>query len=230
MFSKTLDEKPITTDNKGNRLVDLAKSVFRNYLGVPTSYILKKLTKTYVMRPDRISFMEYGTDEYTEFILKYSGISNPFSLDEDDILMIPNVEYLLRTSDKSTDEEESNLSETQIRQFYKYNNPNGYDVNTDSINEFLNMEIPSDTKFTEETVSVPYILEDGQTKVSFVNGRIYFNDPNQYIQNTTDSVDNQIKSIVNGIADSMDSNCLYNGTSLSELLKSSATKNNNQES
>lgn len=224
MFDKTLDEKPTIRDNNGNTIVDLAKSVFRNYLQTPTSYVLKKLTKTYVMRPDRISFMEYGTDEYTEWILKYSGISNPFSLDEDDILMIPNVEYLLRTSDKSTDEEDSNLSQAQIRQFYKYNNPNGYNVTSDSIKDFLNMDIPSDTKFTEETVSVPYILEDGQTKVSFANGKIYFNDPNSYVQNTTDTVDNQIKSIVNGIADSLDSNCLYNGTSLSELLKSSATK------
>lgn len=227
MFSKTLDEKPLVRDSQGNSLVDLSKSVFRNYQGTPTSYVLKKLTKTYVMRPDRISYMEYGTDEYTEFILKYSGISNPFSLDEDDILMIPNVEYLLRTSDKSTDEDDSNLSQAQIRQFYKYNNPNAYDVSTQSIKDFLDMKIPSDTKFTEETVSVPYILEDGQTKVSFKNGKIYFNDPNAYVQNTTDSVDNQIKSIVNGIADSLDSNCLYNGTSLSALLKSSASKKQN---
>ena len=31
---------------------------------------------------------EYGNTKDTEFILKYSGISNPFSLKDDDILMI----------------------------------------------------------------------------------------------------------------------------------------------
>jgi len=33
------------------------------------------------MRPDKVAFAEYGKDEYTEYILKYSGVSNPFSID-----------------------------------------------------------------------------------------------------------------------------------------------------
>ena len=41
------------------------------------------------MRPDKVAFAEYGTDEYTEYILKYSGVSNPFYIDEDDVLFIP---------------------------------------------------------------------------------------------------------------------------------------------
>jgi len=41
------------------------------------------------MRADKVAFAEYGTDEYTEYILKYSGVSNPFSIAEDDVLFIP---------------------------------------------------------------------------------------------------------------------------------------------
>jgi hypothetical protein len=41
------------------------------------------------MRPDKVAFAEYGKDEYTEYILKYSGVSNPFSIDYDDVLFIP---------------------------------------------------------------------------------------------------------------------------------------------
>jgi hypothetical protein len=41
------------------------------------------------MRADKVAFAEYGTDEYTEYILKYSGLSNPFSIAEDDVLFIP---------------------------------------------------------------------------------------------------------------------------------------------
>jgi hypothetical protein len=47
-------------------------------------------SEKYAMRPDLISFAMYGTDEYAEYILKFSGISNPFSLSDDDILKIPN--------------------------------------------------------------------------------------------------------------------------------------------
>jgi hypothetical protein len=42
------------------------------------------------MRPDLVAISEYGNVDYTEYILKYTGICNPFALDDDDILMIPN--------------------------------------------------------------------------------------------------------------------------------------------
>ena len=44
----------------------------------------------FVMRPDLVSFAMYGTDDNTEYILKFSGISNPFTLSDEDILKIPN--------------------------------------------------------------------------------------------------------------------------------------------
>jgi len=43
------------------------------------------------MRPDLVSQAMYNTDEYTEFILKFAGISNPFTLDKDDTLLVPNI-------------------------------------------------------------------------------------------------------------------------------------------
>jgi len=47
-------------------------------------------SEKYAMRPDLISFAMYGTEDYAEYILKFSGISNPFTLCEDDVLKIPN--------------------------------------------------------------------------------------------------------------------------------------------
>lgn len=44
----------------------------------------------YQMRPDLISMAMYGDIDEAEYILKFSGISNPFSLDKDDVLKIPN--------------------------------------------------------------------------------------------------------------------------------------------
>lgn len=48
-----------------------------------------EITEDYVMRPDLISFWAYGTDLYTDVILKANGISNPFSIELGDIIVIP---------------------------------------------------------------------------------------------------------------------------------------------
>lgn len=43
----------------------------------------------YVARPDLISLAVYGSDEYTDLLCKYNGISNPFEVNENDIIYIP---------------------------------------------------------------------------------------------------------------------------------------------
>lgn len=45
----------------------------------------------YVARPDLISFALYGDDKYADIICKYNGISNPFEMNENDILVCPQV-------------------------------------------------------------------------------------------------------------------------------------------
>jgi len=51
-----------------------------------------EVTEDYAMRPDLISFYAYGTDLYTDIILKANGISNPFSIKAGDLILIPNLE------------------------------------------------------------------------------------------------------------------------------------------
>ena len=50
------------------------------------------VTEGYAMRPDLISMFAYGTDIYTDIILKFNEISNPFSIAEGDILLIPDLD------------------------------------------------------------------------------------------------------------------------------------------
>lgn len=47
------------------------------------------VNKYYVARPDLIALAVYGDDKYADFICKYNGISNPFELNEDDVIYIP---------------------------------------------------------------------------------------------------------------------------------------------
>jgi hypothetical protein len=54
-------------------------------------YALIRVTEDYIARPDLISFVIYGTDKYADAICKINGISNPFELNEDMFLLIPNL-------------------------------------------------------------------------------------------------------------------------------------------
>lgn len=50
------------------------------------------VTEEYAMRPDLISMFAYGTDQYADIILKFNEISNPFSIAEGDIIIIPDLD------------------------------------------------------------------------------------------------------------------------------------------
>lgn len=67
---------------------DLMTPVFDN-LNVPIQDVII-VNKYYVARPDLISLAVYGTDKYADLICKYNGISNPFEMNEDDVIYIPN--------------------------------------------------------------------------------------------------------------------------------------------
>ena len=51
-----------------------------------------EVTEEYEMRPDLISFWAYGTDIYTDVILKANGISNPFGINTGDLILIPDLQ------------------------------------------------------------------------------------------------------------------------------------------
>lgn len=91
-------------------------NVYDNLLYGSRVIIVKK---EYVARPDLISLAMYGTDEYADIICKVNGLQNPFELNEDMQLFIPQRE--------------------RIRNFIKKNNVNASemidpnDFNTDNI-------------------------------------------------------------------------------------------------
>ena len=51
-----------------------------------------EVTEEYAMRPDLISFWAYGVDTYADIILKANGISNPFAINEGDVLIVPDLD------------------------------------------------------------------------------------------------------------------------------------------
>lgn len=233
MFTKTIDNKPIIQDDKGNNIVDLTRSIFNYNAGNINTYNVVKMTQHYEMRPDMVSYYQYGTIDNTEYILKYTGISNPFSLAEDDILMIPDAQEAdTRTQGIQNNTNSETVSEAQVRNYFKFVNK-GYKQDTTAYENVKNKKIPSAVK--TDTLAgdfiVPYISEDGTAAVTIKNGRMYFGADTGYavsdvIKASTTNIDEKIQSIIDNTATAMsDTNCMFNGTSLANFVRTNVQNN-----
>lgn len=87
---KLLERKQII--HKGNdQYIDLMSKTYDEK--VYGSVMPLIVNKYYVARPDLISLALYGDDKYADIICKLNGISNPFEINEDDVIIAPNIEY-----------------------------------------------------------------------------------------------------------------------------------------
>ena len=89
---KILNKKPIITRN-GVKFQDLAVQTIDPSVGISGSFLV--VNKYYVARPDLISLAIYGDDKFADIICKINGISNPFELNENDVIILPHVETLM---------------------------------------------------------------------------------------------------------------------------------------
>ena len=237
MFTNTIDKKKFVTDNNGNQLVDLAASIFSKSAAGLNTYQTVKLTSHYQMRPDKVAFAEYGTDEYTEYILKYSGVSNPFSIDEDDVLFIPDPGQA-EAQMQDVEDEKTEIA-NQVQTYYKFTNTD-FKSNSKSYDNLANKVIPKGTpqQTANAGFTVPYISDEG-TAITIKNGRMYFGTdagniayPGQYTGNGS-NIDSQGQYSGGGgnitspeqyakeLATKLDEKCIVNGMSLTDFVRAS---------
>lgn len=98
------DLKPVIV-KKGERVSDLSyPSVRYNF----DPYIIGffSVNEQTEMRPDIVSRSAYGVDSFWDLILKYNGISNPFSLSSQDRLLIPSIDDMRQNLTPSGSENE----------------------------------------------------------------------------------------------------------------------------
>ena len=243
MFTYTIDKKPTIQDKEGNIIVDFVQPIFKkNSVGVEDYLVRRVDSEKYAMRPDLISYAMYGTDDNTEYILKFSGISNPFSLCDDDVLKIPNETEaygMMNANVPEDDKQQKKAREAVIRNSFKYYDPelNRYRQDGQSYRDLKDKKIPSGIidagKITNKTgnIMVPYISEDGRTAVTIRNGYVYFGEdsglniagsnPVQQAANITSAIQNAIDNTITKLSDS---NCIYNGTNLADFVKANFNK------
>ena len=84
-------KKTITVNNE--TYIDLMSKTFNEDTGFVGRPVV--INKYYVARPDLVSLALYGDDKYADIICKINGISNPFELNENDIIYVPSLEYVM---------------------------------------------------------------------------------------------------------------------------------------
>lgn len=85
---KTLELKDRNPDGSINLLSNISNTqissvIIDNFIEVDESV---------EMRPWAISYAAYGTIDYTDMLMKFNGIQNPYSIKRGDVIAIPNID------------------------------------------------------------------------------------------------------------------------------------------
>ena len=104
----------------GENHYDLLYQTFR--IPKDFKYNVYVVTDEYVARPDLLSLHVYGTVNYADVLCKLNGISNPFELNENDILFLPDIEFIRNCCKQSSSKSEIVETEDEILTPKKTNN------------------------------------------------------------------------------------------------------------
>ncbi|MEG1008386.1 MAG: hypothetical protein RSE41_03070 [Clostridia bacterium] len=167
MFKNTLDDKPLYIKPNGEEIIDLTQTIFNFENNLNSDVNVFRLNKTYNMRPDLISYACFNSTDQMELILKVNGISNPFSINEDDIIIVPSQEQLNSIVKPINN---NYTGDNTIRQAYKYIDPSKFPNKSDVVKDFENRTIKSD----DTQILPPNISQKDESQYEVRNGRVYF--------------------------------------------------------
>lgn len=193
MFTRSLDAKGTYKIDSDTEVVDLSEGIFDPNKAMTQICSIFKVRKEYEMRPDIISQVLYGSSDYTEMILKYSLINNPFAIEKDDLI------YAASLADIYNPVKDTTIDSTgvfdAVKNYHKYIDKSKVPEKPGS--DKVNISIPSSSRDSEANIS-----KTGDTGLTVKDGKIYFGD-----------IDDQITKVDSSIV-----NCATNGTSLGEFL------------
>jgi len=127
-----------------------------------------------VGRPDLVSQAAYGISSYWDLILKFNGISNPFSLCEDDILLIPRLSSMQEQLASNNNDDIIN----QVRDQFKYKDKisktdKNISIYANKRKEMFKKLSNKTTKPSQEFLP-PNMKEDDSSEFNIENGFIKF--------------------------------------------------------
>lgn len=193
MFLNSLDRKPLWKKQDGTVIRDLTQTMFDFKSNNYVNFSVYKIPSGYEMRPDLIAQSVYNNTIYAEFILKYNGISNPFSIDKGDRVLIPSLDTVKDNVKKQGDAVEESDAR-RIRNSYKYIDPTKVPKRDSESEKFNERNLSKKKDQIQDGALPPNIAQEGEQGITYRNGRVYFGE---------------------GIGESA---CLKNGMSSSEFL------------
>lgn len=170
MFKNVIDNKEIIKKND-IEIVDFISSIFNDKKTSDIVFNLYRVPDSMKMRIDLISLAAYGSDEYADILLKYNGISNPFTINTNDILLIPTLDTV---ENDLKELKIKNDSANKIRNYHKYIDKSKAPNNIGS--QQLDLKINKDVEYKEANIA-----DAGAASITLRNGRIYFGDNNNVL-------------------------------------------------
>ncbi len=161
MLEFVLDNKEFFATND---IVDLGESIFKREDTDNMVFNVYKVPESMKMRIDLVSIAAYGTDKYADLLMKYNNISNPFTLNADDILFIPTMDTIENELKPTVSKSASNAE--KIRNYHKYIDKNKLPGNIGSEN---NNKTIKKSEYKEANMA-----PINQNGITMRNGRIYF--------------------------------------------------------
>lgn len=170
MFKNVIDNKEIIKKND-IEIVDFISSIFNDKKTSDIVFNLYRVPDSMKMRIDLISLAAYGSDEYADILLKYNGISNPFTINTNDILLIPTLDTV---ENDLKELKIKNDAANKIRNYHKYIDKSKAPNNVGS--QQLDLKINKDVEYKEANIA-----DAGAASITLRNGRIYFGDNNNVL-------------------------------------------------
>ena len=161
MLEHVLDNKEVLLNYD---IVDLSDTIFKRDDYESMVFNIYKVPESMKMRIDLVSIAAYGTDKYADLLMKYNNISNPFTLNTDDILFIPTLDTI-ENELKPVTTKSSSMAE-KIRNYHKYIDKNKLPVNIGSEN--------NDKTIKKSEYKEANMAPVNQNGITMRNGRIYF--------------------------------------------------------
>lgn len=188
-FNKTINNKRIFVRDDGSELIDLTQQNFKpsdNYI----IYDFVIVHKDYQMRPDLLAQEIYGNINNAELLLKQGGISNPFSLDENDFILLQELSDI-----------ESQFVNNKNKE--KLNNIRNQYIDSSKASEtdknFVLFENRKKLKNKKQKESLPPNISNiGDQEIKLSNGNvIYGEDVSGYINNELEDTEKLINILKN---------------------------------
>jgi hypothetical protein len=171
MFRKSLDEKPLYRNDDGIEMIDIMEGMYHGTYDFSFVHSVYKANKMCTMRPDYLAECLYGDEAYAEIAIKSAMLSNPFALEEGDIVYAMKLSDVYNhTKDYSPKRDKFNAYE-MIKRYHKY-------IDKEKIPKMIGSEenkVESSSE-PDRILLEPNISKTGATGVSVKNGRIYFGD------------------------------------------------------